>query len=131
MPSSGWTLRKSATAAPDRALQQGHEVQIVDAALLDVVELFPHAVERFGKAVDVHEHADQIAPLVPAGVLNPAAVDPAHLLAALVKGAQQHLQKILVSVLVVAVERHVQPAQLVLVPRQTLPEKRIPSQSVH
>ena len=40
--------RVAAVAAADRALQQRHQMQIVDAALFEVVELFPHAVERFG-----------------------------------------------------------------------------------
>ena len=75
--------RIAAVAAAHGAFQQGHQVQVVDAGLLNVVELFPHALERAGKAVHIHEHADQIVPPVPVGIGEPAPVDPAQLFAAL------------------------------------------------
>ena len=106
--------RVAAVAAAHGAFQQGHQVQIVDAALLNVIELFAHAFECTGKAVHIHQHADKVVALVPVRVCEFEPVDLAQILAALVICALEHADKIVIGLLIVVVELHEEPAQLLL-----------------
>ena len=47
------------------ALQQRHQVEIVDAAFLDIVKMLPDALQVARKAVGIHEHAQHLISLIP------------------------------------------------------------------
>ncbi len=66
--------RVAAVAATVHGVEEGHEVQVVDARLFQIIELPAHAVERARELVDVEAHAEQVVALVPARVLFPLAV---------------------------------------------------------
>ena len=123
--------RVAAVAAADGAFQQGHQVQIVDAAVLNVVELFAHAVERTGKAVHIHEHADQIAALVPVRVAQPLPVQLAQVFAAAFIGAPEHVGKVIPGLLVPVVQLHIKPAQFLLMPLKAIAKFLRPSLFIH
>ena len=123
--------RVAAVAAPRRALQQGHQVEVVHAALLHIVELLAHALERPGEAVHIHEHPDKVISLVPVGIVKALPVNSAQGFAALVIGAVQHFGKIFIRVQIAVVKLHEEPAQLLLMPLKAGAEFRRPSLLVH
>ena len=55
----------AAVAPPRRALQKGHQVDVVQTAFLQIIQMFPHALQGPCKAVGVHEHAQHLISLVP------------------------------------------------------------------
>ena len=61
-------------AAQDGAFQQGHEMQASDAALLNVIQLFPHAPQGAGEGPGVHLHDGHVPAAVSRRVLFPPAV---------------------------------------------------------
>ena len=104
----------AAVAAALGALQQRHQVQVVHAAVLYVVQLLPHAVQRAREGLHVHQHAHQ---LVPAGL--PAAVGETQGFGPHVIGPAEHLHKAGIGVHIAAVQLAKQPPELLLVPRIT------------
>ena len=96
--------------------QKRHQVQIVHAARLDVVKLLLHAPERSGKGFDIHEHTDEVMPLVPVGIVEPLAVDASQLLAALRPHAPEHFGEVFIRRRISVIELQIERAQLPLVP---------------
>jgi hypothetical protein len=56
-------------------LEQGHEVQVGDAQLVEVLDFAGHAVEVPGKAVGVGDVAEHLWFLVPVGLEQPLFVE--------------------------------------------------------
>lgn len=61
--------RVPAVTAALRTLEERHQVQVIDAAFLQIRNFLPHALKRAGKRFHVQAHAEQTAVPVPAGVL--------------------------------------------------------------
>ena len=57
--------RVSAVAASLRTLQQRHQMQIIDSALMNIIKMLGHALQVLRKALCVHKHAGQAAVLIP------------------------------------------------------------------
>ena len=57
--------RVSAVTAPRRALEQRHQVKIVYPALLNIVQVLLNSLQIAGKALRIHEHANQFIFAVP------------------------------------------------------------------
>ena len=55
----------AAVAAAGRAGQKGHKVDIVESALLQVVQMLFDALQGTGEAVGIHEHAEHLVAFVP------------------------------------------------------------------
>ena len=112
--------RVAAVASILGALQKGHQVQIVDAAFLDVIQMALHALEVSCEAVGVHEHTEHIIALVPVGRrlarLVPLLEKRASLLVILI----HHLTEVVKSLLIIVIEFAVQPLHLIVVPGQPL-----------
>ena len=116
----------TAVAPARRALQEGHQVDIIEAALLQVVEVLPHAVQGPGEAAGVHEHAQHLVALVPVR----------HLLAHLIPFLQdirplriilvEHAAEIIKGLLVIVVELRVEPLELVIVDGHAVRKHGIP-----
>ena len=58
----------AAVAALGNCVQEGHQVDVVDIALLQVGQLFFDAVDGAAEIVDVEHHAHQIIAAVPVGI---------------------------------------------------------------
>ena len=116
----------SAVASVLGALQQGHQVQIVDAALLDVIQMALHTFEIAGEAVRVHEHTEHVISLVPVGRhltrFVPLTKHGASLLVVLV----HHVAEVVKSLLVVVVQLAVEPFQFIVVLGKTVFERLVP-----
>ena len=110
----------AAVAAALRALQQRHEVQVVHAAVGDVIQLFAHALQVPREGGDIHQHAHQLMALVPPRVGETRAVQLAQRRGTLGIHALQHADKVVVCLLVTVVKLHIKPLELVRVPRQAL-----------
>ena len=102
-------------AAALGAFQQRHQVQIVDAAVGDIIQLLPHAVQRAGEGLHVHQHAHQIVALVPAGIAQARPVQLLQAFGPFLPGAVQHTGKVVVSLHVVVIQLTVQPFELILI----------------
>ena len=59
--------RIAAVGLPGAGAEKGHEVEVANAELLEVVETLANSCERSGKAVDVGDVADHVGPLKPVG----------------------------------------------------------------
>ena len=113
-------------AAALGAFQQGHQVQIADAAFLHVIQLFPHAPQSPAKGLDVHLHAHQVVALVPGGVRLPPEVQLPQGGGTVLPGAVQHVGKIVVGLPVVGVELEKQLLHLRLVAGEALGKDGLP-----
>ena len=60
----------SPVASPLRALKQRHQMQIIHAALLDIVQLAVNAVQISGKRIDIHLHAEHGLFFIPIRILQ-------------------------------------------------------------
>ena len=107
----------SVAAAPG-GIQQGHEMEIVHAALLKIPQLFLYALQVPREGVHVEHHAQQVRPAVPVRVRLPLRVLVPEGLFPVLPAALQHPRKIAESALV-PIQLQIQPFQLVIVPRQT------------
>ena len=121
----------AAGAAAGGALQQGHEVQIVDPGLLNVIELLLHPLQGPGEAVHIHQHAHQVVAAVPVGILLPAAVGDAQGLRPGVIGLPEHLHEAVVGRHVAVVKLAEQPFELVAVTREAACEFLFPLDLFH
>ena len=109
------------------ALQKGHQMQVVDAAFLDIVQMADDALQVSRKAVGVHQHAQDLAALDPVGIGHSG---PVPLLEEGRPGGivlVEHLQQVVEGLLVVVVDLSVEPFHLVVVFFQTLDEFRLPA----
>ena len=109
----------AAVAAALGALQQGHQVQIVDAALLNVRQFLFHTLQGAGKGVGVEHHAQQIPAAVPVGIVFPALVLQSQGVLALGPAAAEHLDKVVKGGHIAVVELAVEPLELVIAAVQT------------
>ena len=98
----------AAVASVLRAFQQGHQVQIIDARLLQVIQMLLYTPERAAEALGIHEHAQHIALLEPVRLFKPLCIQSAELHLSFFIAAAQHAHEIRVSMLVV-IQRQVQP----------------------
>ena len=103
----------AAVAAALGALQQRHQMQVVDAAVGNIIQLVLYALQRAGKGVHVHQHAHQVMPLVPVRAGFPRPVHQLERLGPLHPAAVQHIAKIPVGLHIVVIQFTVQPFELV------------------
>ena len=94
-------------------------MQVVDARLLEVVEVFPHALQGAvplfaltAEGLDVHEHAEQVPPLVPVRLRQTLFVELFERGFAFVVVVLQHGDEVVIGFFVI-IELHVEPFQLV------------------
>ena len=102
-----------------RRVEERHEVQVVDVAALDVGQLLLDALDGAGKVVDVHLHAEHVLATIPRAGGNALVVEGAELVVARIV-ERLHLLGELGEHVAVVVELHVEPAQLVVMVRETL-----------
>jgi hypothetical protein len=57
-----------------RRVQQRHQMNIIDIALFDIIQLFPDALQISGKCVYIHHHSQQLVSTVPVRMLHPLLV---------------------------------------------------------
>ena len=105
-------------AAPLGRLQQGHEVQVIHPALLQIRQLFLHAPQVPGESAGVEHHAQYVPAAVPAGVLLPVEVLIPEGPLAVPPGAAEHLQERFISFGIAVVKFTVEPFQFIAVPGQ-------------
>ena len=67
--------RIAAVTPPFRAFQQGHQMEIADTAVRDIIQLLTHPFQGTRKSIDIHQHPDQAVPLIPVRMFLPVAVD--------------------------------------------------------
>ena len=118
--------RVTPVAAARGALQQGHQVQVIEPALLQVVQVLLHALQRPGKTVGIHEHAQHLISLIPLRHLFPGLVPLLQNRASLRIVLMEHTAEIIKSLLVVVVELGVQPLELIVVTFQSAAKLRLP-----
>ncbi len=123
--------RVPAVAAALGAFQQGHEMQIIHAAVGDIIQLFLHALERSRESLHIHQHAHQIVALVPVRVGFPLPVNELQILGPFLPAAVQHAHKIIVGLHIVMVQLAVQPFQLVLVTAEPGGKFLFPFRMIH
>ena len=114
----------AAVAAALGAFEQRHQVQVIDAAVLDVIQLLPHTAERFGEGIDIHQHADQLVPLVPGGIALPGGVERAKLVFPRCPHAPEHIDKEGPGLLVVVVQLEIELFEFAFMPRKAGAENR-------
>ena len=85
----------TAVASPGRTFQQRHQMQIIDAAVLNVIQFASDAGKGPGKGVGIHQHTQQIVPLVPGRICDPGTVQLLQCFRALFPAAIQHAAKII------------------------------------
>ena len=107
--------RVAAVGAVRGALQQGHQMQIVDAAFLNVVQLAAHALQISGEGAHVHQHARHVVALIPAGIGLPPAVDLPQGLRPRLVGGVDHIDEVIPGHLVIAIQPGVKLPELRLV----------------
>ena len=116
----------TAVAPACRTLQQGHQVNVVKAAFLQIVQVLADTLERAGKAVGVHEHAEHVISLVPACLFLPHLIPLFEGIRSLHIVVVEHAAEILKGLLVVMVELRIKPFQLIVVPGQPFRKLRLP-----
>ena len=123
--------RIAAVAAPRRAHQQGHQVQIVDAAFRDIIELLAHALQRARKGVGIHQSPQQMVAPVPFGVLLAGAVHFPQGFGPLLPAAVKHPAEIVPGLLIAVIEFHIESAQLFRMPVKALAKLLFPFLTLH
>ena len=113
-------------AAALRALQQGHQVQVVHAALRQVVQLPPHPLQRSREGVHIQLHACSLPPPVPVRSGFPLPVRNPQGFRSFLPEAVQHIGKGIIRLLIRMIQLIVQPAELILVAPETGPELFLP-----
>ena len=112
-------------AAPLGGLQQGHQVEVVHSALLDVLQPALYAVQVSGEGVHIEHHPQQVPAAVPVGVGLPRIVLVPERLLPLVPAPVQHPAKTGKRLLVV-VEFLIQPLQFLTMPAEAAAEGSVP-----
>ena len=106
-------------------------MQIVDAALRQIIQLFPHALQRARKGIGVHQGPQQMVTPVPLGIVFPCTVHLFQGLGPLLPAAEEHAAEILPGLLVTVIELQIQPAQLFGMPVKALLKLFSPSLFLH
>ena len=110
--------RIASVAAALGGLEQGHQMEVIHPALLQVGNFFLHAPEGPREVVHIEHHAQKVPPPVPVWVGFPAGVLLPEGLLSFLTAALQHPGKA-PERLFIPVQFHIEPFQLVEVPRQT------------
>ena len=110
----------AAVAPTLRAFQQGHQMQVVNAALLQIGQLFLHAFQGAGKSAGIEHHAQQLPLAVPVGIGLAARVLSAQILFPLVPAAAEHAQKVIERGHIAIVQLAIQPFQFIIIFAQAL-----------
>ena len=110
----------AAVAPAFRAFQQGHQMQIVDAAFLQIGQLFLYALQRAGKGSGVEHHAQQLPLAVPVRIGFPACVLSTQILFPLIPATAEHVQKIIKCGSIAIVKFAIQPFQFIVIFAQAL-----------
>ena len=123
--------RVAAVAAPLRALQDRHQMQVVHAAVFQIIQPVAHAVQTAGKGVHIHQHAQEIVPPVPVGVLQALPVQLFQRRGALLPGAVEHPREIVPGGFIAVVKVHIACPQLLLAGFEAGTKLHFPLFSVH
>ena len=118
--------RITAVAPVLGALQKGHEMQVVDARLLQVVQVAAHAFQRPCKAAGIHQHAKEVVALVPVRIRKASLVPGLQLCRTAVIELVEHVAKIIKCQFVAVVELPVEPLHLIVNFFKAGPKDRIP-----
>ena len=110
----------AAVAAALGALQQGHQMEIVDPALLQIGQLLSHPIEGAGKGVGVEHHAQQLPAAVPVGVGFPLGVLHPQVRLAVLPAPAEHLGEVVKGAQIAVVQLAVEPLQFIVVTGQTV-----------
>ena len=121
----------AAVAPVCRAFQQRHQVQVIDPALLDIVQLVLHALQVSREGFHVHQHPDQVMTPVPVRTGFPGPVDHPQALRPVFPGAVYHSREVIPRLLIVMIQFHEEPFQLVCVPGEPGVKFLSPDLSVH
>ena len=116
----------AAVAASRGALQQRHEVYIVESALLQIIQVLPDSLERAGKAVGIHEHAQHLIAFVPLRNFLAHLVPLFQNFRPLRIIAIEHIDKICKGLLVIVIKLRIEPLQFIVVLFQALCKLRLP-----
>ena len=106
-------------------------MQIVDAALRQIIQLFPHALQRARKGIGIHQGPQQMVTPAPLGIALPRAVHLFQGLGPLLKAAKEHAAEILPGLPVTVIELQIQPAQLFGMPVKALLKLYFPFLFLH
>ena len=118
--------RVAAVALPLGDLHERHHVQVVDAALLDVIELLFNALEVPREAVDVHLHAEHVIGLVPVGILGALCIPLLESRRARRVVLVEHLAEIVKCLHIIVVKLCVKPFHLVVGSLKSFGKLRLP-----
>ena len=123
--------RIAAVAAPLRALEDRHQMQIVHAAVFNVIQLAAHPVQAAGKGADIHQHTQKVMSPVPVGILQALPVQLLQRRGALLPGVIQHPGKIVPGCFISVIQVHIACPQLFLAVLEAGAKLRFPLFSVH
>ena len=84
----------AAIAAVLGGFQQGHQMEIIDAALCQIGQLFHHANQVSGKGIHIEHHAQKVIAPIPAGVFCSYLIQLPQRRISILKTAFQHLKEI-------------------------------------
>ena len=121
----------AAIAPPLRALKDRHQMEIIHAAVFYVIQLIPDSVQRSGKGVDIHEHAEEIVPPVPVRILKPAPVELLQGRRPFLPCPAQHSGKIVPCALIAVIQLHISLAQFLTIEGKAFVEFRFPVVILH
>lgn len=103
--------RIAAVAVLLGAFQQGHEVDIVNAALRKIIESFDNAFEVAGEIIHIQHHADNLVAAIPKRMFLPIAVAFFQSLTPIVVVLLYQLAQVIEPLLVVVVQLIVEAFQ--------------------
>ena len=116
----------AAVAPARRALKQRHQMNIVDAALSDVIQMLPDPLQIARKALRIHQHARQRAVLVPVRHHFPGLVQLLQLPAPALIIPVQHTAKVVKRLLISVIQLPIEPLHLVIIAAHTFRKNRVP-----
>ncbi len=105
--------RVAAVAPALRRVQKGHEMQIIDAALLQIIQVTAHSLEISRKILGIEHHSDKVILHIPGGLCLALAVRGLQRLRPLVVERLHGSAEVVVILGLSMVELHVQPFQLI------------------
>ena len=111
--------RITAVRAAFRGIQEGHQMDVIHIAAFKIREFLLHPFDIAGKVVDVHHHADHIAFAVPFAFRLALRIKFFQLVVSQIV-ITLHLSAQLCEHIVIAVQLHIEPAQLVMMTSEAL-----------
>ena len=112
--------RIAAVTAADRAFQKRHEMEIIDAAVPDIIQLLPNTAKGARKCVHIHQHADQFVALIPGGICQPEAVNLPEVSRAVLPTAVEHFHKVIPGLCIAVIEGQIEFPEFFLMGGKTL-----------